>query len=57
VGAPGARLARQSAVPSRNLTLINRQSTYARNNPAGAFPRNAFFSHLVAFLERVSPRA
>jgi pimeloyl-ACP methyl ester carboxylesterase len=47
-------LARQSGIPSRNLTLINRQSTYAHNDPAGAYPNNVFFSHLVPFLKRVS---
>jgi pimeloyl-ACP methyl ester carboxylesterase len=47
-------LARQSGIPSRNLTLINRQSTYAHNDPAGAYPHNVFFSHLVPFLKRVS---
>ncbi len=47
-------LARQSHIPMRNLTLINRQRTYAHNDPAGAYPHNAFFSHLVRFLARLS---
>lgn len=46
-------LAQQSHIPSRNLTLINRSTTYAHNDPAGAFPRNVFFSHLVPFLRRL----
>jgi hypothetical protein len=46
-------LARQSHIPMRNLTLINRQSTYAHNDPAGAYPKNVFFAHLVPFLKRV----
>jgi pimeloyl-ACP methyl ester carboxylesterase len=47
-------LAAQSHIPSRNLVLINRQSTYSHNDPAGAYPKNAFFAHLIPFLERVS---
>jgi hypothetical protein len=47
------RLARQSDIPMRNLMLVNRQSTYAHNDPAGAYPRNAFFAHLVPFLGSV----
>ena len=31
-------LATQSHIPMRNLTLVNRQSTYAHNDPAGAYP-------------------
>jgi len=47
-------LAKQSHIPLGNLTLINRQSTYAHNDPAGAYPDNVFFDHLVPFLEKVS---
>jgi pimeloyl-ACP methyl ester carboxylesterase len=59
LGGPGvladARiLASQSHIPMRNLTLINRQSTYAHNDPAGAYPHNVFFAHLVPFLTRIS---
>ena len=46
-------LARQSHIPRHNLLLINRHATYAHNDPAGAFPHNAFFTGLVRFLERV----
>ncbi len=46
-------LARQSHIPNRNLTLINRQSTYAHNDPAGAYPHNVFFAHLVPFLVNI----
>jgi hypothetical protein len=58
LGGPGvlaqtSALARQSHIPSRNLTLINRQSTYAHNDPAGAYPHNVFFAHLVPFLENI----
>ncbi len=40
--------------PQSNLTLVNRQSTYAHNDPAGAYPNNVFFDHLVPFLDKVS---
>jgi pimeloyl-ACP methyl ester carboxylesterase len=48
-------LARQSHIPKGNLTLIDRASTYAHNDPAGAYPNNVFFAHLVPFLKRVGP--
>ena len=48
------QLARQSGISSRHLTLIDRQASYAHNDPAGAFPRNVFFSHLVRFLHMVA---
>jgi hypothetical protein len=47
-------LAQQSGIPVTNLTLINRQSTYAHNDPAGAYPNNAFFQHLIPFLRKVA---
>jgi len=47
-------LAQQSHIPMSNLTLVNRQSSYAQNDPAGAYPANVFFDRLVPFLERVS---
>jgi pimeloyl-ACP methyl ester carboxylesterase len=43
-------LAEQSKIPTENLTLINVENTYAHNDPAGAYPTNEFFSHLVPFL-------
>jgi hypothetical protein len=46
-------LATESAIPSKNLLLIDRASTYAHNDPAGAYPRNAFFAGLMRFLRRV----
>jgi len=45
-------LSEQSGIPKSNLTLIDREDTYAHNDPAGAFPANAFFEHLVPFLIR-----
>jgi hypothetical protein len=56
VPAAAIALAKQSHIPLRNLMLLNRQSTYAHNDPAGAYPRNAFFHELVAFLKKVSRR-
>jgi hypothetical protein len=47
-------LAKQSHIPLRNLTLIDRETTYSHNDPAGAYPKNAFFSALIPYLRRVS---
>ncbi len=44
-------LAEQSGIPHENLTLIDEEHTYAHNDPAGGYPNNEFFSHLVPFLE------
>jgi hypothetical protein len=49
-------LAAQSGIPARNLTLVNRQSTYAHNDPAGAYPRNDFVARLVPFLAGLGVR-
>jgi pimeloyl-ACP methyl ester carboxylesterase len=46
-------LAAQSRIPRRNLTLVDRKETYAHNDPAGAYPRNAFLARLTPFLARV----
>jgi pimeloyl-ACP methyl ester carboxylesterase len=48
------QIAAQSGIPASNLLLINRQSTYAHNDPAGAYPHNAFFAGLMRFLARVA---
>jgi pimeloyl-ACP methyl ester carboxylesterase len=55
-GVPAAAqlLAAQSGIPMSNLTLANYQSTYSHNDPAGAYPNNAFFSRLVPFLGKVA---
>jgi hypothetical protein len=47
------KLAIMSHIPLRNLTLINRQRTYAHNDPNGAYPHNVFFAHLIPFLRRI----
>jgi hypothetical protein len=49
-------LAARSHISAANLTLINRHGTYAHNDPAAAYPHNAFFAHLIPFLERVAAR-
>jgi hypothetical protein len=53
----GARiLARQSGIPRRNLSLVDRHGTYAHNDPVSASPKNAFLDRLVPFLARISRR-
>jgi pimeloyl-ACP methyl ester carboxylesterase len=46
-------LATQSGIPKANLTLVNRSSTYAHNDPNGAYPKNDFFDQLLPFLTKV----
>ena len=61
-GAAGGRLvteaardlARQAGIPKRNVVLVNRQGTYAHNDPAGAYPRNEFVKYLLPFLKRIA---
>ena len=51
---PAARaLARQSGIPRRKLTLVDRSSTYSHNDPSSAFPANAFVKKLIPFLRKV----
>ena len=47
-------LAQQSGIPAANLTLASYQSTYSHNDPAGAYPDNAFFDRLIPFLGKVA---
>jgi pimeloyl-ACP methyl ester carboxylesterase len=49
-------LATQSGIPRRQLTLVNRASTYAHNDPNSAFPKNDFVKNLLPFLKRVEQR-
>lgn len=56
VPAAAPLLAQQSQIPMSNLTLENYQSTYAHNDPAGAYPNNAFFAGLVPFLGKIASR-
>jgi hypothetical protein len=46
-------LANQSGIPAANVTLLDRHTTYAHNDPAGAFPQNDFLDELVPFLKQV----
>jgi pimeloyl-ACP methyl ester carboxylesterase len=51
-------LANQSGVPSSKLVLVNRQSTYAHNDPSAASPHNDFIDNLIPFLGRIGrPRS
>ncbi len=54
VPAAAQQLALQSGIPMSNLTLADYQSTYAHNDPAGAYPTNAFYSRLIPFLGKVA---
>ncbi len=52
-------LAEQSGIPAENLTLIDKETEYAHNDPAAAEPEgniegNAFYSGLVPYLEGIS---
>jgi pimeloyl-ACP methyl ester carboxylesterase len=47
-------LAAQSGIPSSNLTLVDESTAYAHNDPAGAYPNNVFFDHLVPYLQKVT---
>jgi pimeloyl-ACP methyl ester carboxylesterase len=46
-------LAKQSHLPKSELTLVDKHSTYAHNDPNAAFPKNAFIAHLIPFLKSV----
>jgi pimeloyl-ACP methyl ester carboxylesterase len=47
-------LAKQSNLPGRKLTLVDRQRTYTHNDPSSAIPDNVFIENLVPFLRRVN---
>jgi hypothetical protein len=47
-------LAAQSHIPDRYLTLVNRQDTYAHNDPNSASPHNDFLTGLVPFLKKIA---
>jgi pimeloyl-ACP methyl ester carboxylesterase len=53
VPAAATALAQQSGIPQSNLTLANFASTYAHNDPAGAYPNNEFLKRLVPFLSGI----
>jgi pimeloyl-ACP methyl ester carboxylesterase len=52
-------LASQSGIPPENLTLIDKESEYAHNDPAAAMPGgdiegNAFYAAMVPYLEGIA---
>lgn len=48
-------LAQTARIPKKNLKLVNRQATYAHNDPNAADPKvNAFTKRLMPFLEKIS---
>ncbi|HEX3293787.1 MAG TPA: hypothetical protein VHR38_08615 [Solirubrobacterales bacterium] len=47
-------LAQTAGIPKKNLKLVNRQSTYAHNDPNAAYPKNAFIKRLIPFLKKIS---
>jgi pimeloyl-ACP methyl ester carboxylesterase len=50
-------LARQSGIPSRQVLLVDRHTTYAHNDPNSASPdRNDFLKRLIPFLGSVGRR-
>ncbi len=57
VPAAAQLLARTAGIPQRNLKLVNRQLTYAHNDPNSAQPKvNAFFKRLIPFLRKISAK-
>jgi hypothetical protein len=46
-------LARQSDLPPRDVTVVDRHRTYAHNDPSAASPDNAFVKHLLPFLKGI----
>ncbi|HEY6638080.1 MAG TPA: hypothetical protein VIZ61_10410 [Solirubrobacterales bacterium] len=47
-------LAGEAGIPDRNLTLVNRQDTYAHNDPNSADPEvNEFLAQLIPFLSGI----
>jgi hypothetical protein len=49
-------LAQQSGIPTSNVTLLNRSSTYAHNDPNSAYPKNDFVRFLLPFLRETKGR-
>ncbi len=59
LGGPGVLtatqdLAQQSGIPMSQVSLVDEHTTYAHNDPAGAYPNNIFFDHLIPFLKKVT---
>jgi pimeloyl-ACP methyl ester carboxylesterase len=49
-------LSRQSDIRDDLLTLVNRQATYAHNDPSAASPQNEFVDQLIPFLAEIGKR-
>ncbi len=49
-------LAKQSHIPRSHLTLLDRHTTYAHNDPNSAAPKNAFVKALIPFLRGIARR-
>jgi pimeloyl-ACP methyl ester carboxylesterase len=47
-------LAKQSGIPSKNLVLIDRHTTYSHNDPNSASPKNDFVKNLIPFLKKIA---
>lgn len=47
-------LAAQSGIRRKRVTLINRATTYAHNDPNSAYPKNALVAKLVPFLAKIA---
>jgi hypothetical protein len=47
-------LATQSGIPSGRLTLVDRHTTYAHNDPNSASPKNDFVRRLIPFLAKIA---
>ena len=54
IGVAADALAKQSGIPLSHVVKFNYQSSYSHNDPAGAYPKNAFFSNLVKFLRKLA---
>jgi hypothetical protein len=54
VPAAARALAKQPGIPASHVATLDYQKTYSHNDPAGAYPKNAFFTALVNFLRAVS---
>jgi pimeloyl-ACP methyl ester carboxylesterase len=54
IGEAADALAKQSGIPLSHVVKFNYQSSYSHNDPAGAYPHNAFFANLVKFLKGLS---
>jgi hypothetical protein len=54
IGLAADALAKQSGIPLSHVVKFNYQSSYSHNDPAGAYPHNAFFTNLVKFLKGLS---